>query len=133
MAAGGVSVWLVTNGVPEEAGAFAALMKDGAGRLFGAAAPTPDLSWKAEVEGMRLRFLHRRSPECEIYFVVNASAVGGPVTCTFRDTGRGEPERWNPVSGETGLSVQLTRAADGRGAVPLFMAPHDACFIVFSR
>lgn len=136
LAAGGVSLWLVTNGVPDEASAFAKLMANGVGHMLGeagAVAPLPDLSWKAEVEGMQLRFLHRRSPECEIYFVVNASAVGGPVTCSFRDTGQGDPERWNPVSGETGLSVHMTRASDGRGVVPLFMAPHDACFVVFNR
>ena len=91
------------------------------------------MQWETEAEGLQLRFLHRRSPEAEVYFLVNAGAVGGPVTCTFRDTGLGKPSRWNPVSGETGLNLQATRTAGGQVQTTLLMVPHDACFVVFPR
>lgn len=136
LAADGVGVWLVASGLPGEEAVIARLSEGGRCKVLGAAgevAPVPDLQWEAEAKGVSVRFLHRRSPEYEIYFVVNASAVGGPVTCTFRDIGQGWPSRWNPVTGETGLSLQATRMADGRVSVPLLMVPHDACFVVFPR
>ena len=136
MAADGVGVWLVASDQPDEESVIARLSEGGRCKVLGAAGeavPVPDLLWETDAKGMQIRFLHRRSPEYEIYFVVNAGALGGPVTCTFRDAGQGTPARWDPVSGETGPGLQATRTADGRVAVPLFLVPHDACFVVFPR
>jgi hypothetical protein len=83
---------------------------------------------------MNLRFLHRRTPSHEIYFVVNDGVEAGVATCTFRDAGQGVPTRWEPLEGTTSLVDQPTRdEQSGRVTAPLFMAPHDACFIVFER
>jgi len=136
MAANGVGVWLVASDQPGEDEMIAKLAEGGSCKVLGAAGesvPVPDLEWESDTEGMELCFLHRRSPEGDIYFLVNAGASGGPVTCTFRDIGQGKPSRWDPLSGETGLGLQATRTADGRVDVPLLMAPHDAFFVVFPR
>ena len=136
LASEGVSVWLVASDQPGEEEVIARLSEGGTCKVWGAAgvpAPAPDVQWETEAEGLQLRFLHRRSPEAEVYFLVNAGAVGGPVTCTFRDTGLGKPSRWNPVSGETGLNLQATRTAGGQVQTTLLMVPHDACFVVFPR
>ena len=135
MSADGLAVWLVPSGQSGEDAVFARLSEGGTCKLLGAAdpVPAPDFQWKSETDRLQVRFLHRRSSEYEIYFVANSSAVGGPVTCAFRDTGQGVPQRWNPVSGESGLPLQATRTADGRVAVPLVMVPHDAFFVVFPR
>jgi hypothetical protein len=128
-AACGVSVWAVGGGPDaEDAGASPV------GRPLRAAADCgilPDFAWHSEVEAMQVRFLHRRVPGSQLYFVANTAEVGGLVLCTFRDTEKGVAERWDPVSGEVSLLTHGERAADGRMTVPLFLSPHDACFIVF--
>ena len=125
----GVKVWIVGGGSEvDESGA------DPVGKPLRVASDCgilPDFEWRSEVEAVRVRFVHRRVPECEFYFVVNTAEVGGPVNCTFRDTGKGVAERWDPVSGEVSTLAQGVRAVDGRVTVPVFLAPHDACFIVF--
>lgn len=93
----------------------------------------PDLMWQSAEPGVRLRFLHRRSAEREVYFVMNGGEGGGVATCTFRDTGKGVPERWDPLEGEIGSVQEFERRPDGRAAVPLYLGPHDACFVVFER
>ena len=139
LAARGVHVWLVAaGGEGEEAVLARVLERAGAGcrvlRAGEKGVPVPDFQWRSETAGLRLRFLHRRTPGREIYFVVNDSAEAGAVTCVFRDAGAGVPARWDPVSGEAGLAVEeVKREMDGRVSVPLFMAPHDSCFIVFDR
>ena len=140
IAARGVSVWLVAAGAADEEAVFARML-DGAGpkiravRAGGAEGLlAADFQWRTDAAEMKVRFLHRRSSEHEVYFVVNDGPAAGPVTCTFRDTGKGVPSRWDPVSGETGLVEQEPRReADGRVTGSLFMVPHDACFIVFDR
>ena len=139
-AARGVRVWLVATGAADEDAVFAQVQEKiraniGLLRAGGSVGlPVADFQWRSEVDGLKLVFLHRRSDRHEVYFVVNPSAAAGPVTCTFRDTGSSFPTRWDPMSGETGLVVQdVKRAADGRVTASLFMAPHDACFVVFER
>ncbi len=140
LAANGVKVWLVPAGEAGETEAFAVfgqvegagavrLMREGAEGLRAA-----DFLWASEVGGMALKFLHRRTEGHEIYFVVNAGEAAGPVSCVFRDTGKGVPARWDPVKGEIGLlDGNVRRPADGRVAAAFFMEPYDTCFIVFER
>ncbi len=128
-AARGVQVWVVGGGAGAAAGGAEPVGKPL--RVAADCAIRPDFEWRSEVEAVRVRFLHRRVPACELYFVANTAEVGGPVACTFRDTGKGAAERWDPVSGEVSTLAQGVRAADGRLTVPLFLAPHEACFIVF--
>ncbi len=128
-AARGVNVWVVGGGAEAAEGAA-----EPAGKPLRAAADCgilPDFDWQSEVEAVQVRFLHRRVLGVEAYFVVNTGEAGGPVTCTFRDTGKGEAERWDPSTGEVSTLTQAVRAADGRVTVSLFLAPNDACFIVF--
>ncbi|HRU20228.1 MAG TPA: hypothetical protein P5125_07715 [Kiritimatiellia bacterium] len=136
IAARGVTVWLMEEADGAAGTTAAETMPAGCRRLRPGApdAPRPDLFWQSEQAGMRLSFLHRRTPEREIYFLVNDTPEAGPVRCTFRDAGAGMPLRWDPVSGETDLVVQgASRTGDGRVTAPLFLGPHDACFIVFER
>ncbi|MEI7900425.1 MAG: glycosyl hydrolase [bacterium] len=127
----GVIVWVV--GGESEAAAGGAEPVGKPLRVATDCGILPDFEWQSEGEAMRVRFVHRRVPECEFYFVANTAEAGGPVICTFRDAGKGVAERWNPVSGEVSTLAQGVRAADGRVTIPLFLAPHDACFIVFDR
>ena len=140
MASRGVRVWLVPDAVPDEEAAFARLTEKGDANIGVARTagtngmPVADFQWRSEADGLEIGFLHRTSDAQETYFIVNDSAAAGPVTCTFRDTGAGVPSRWNPADGETGLVIQETsRGADNRVTASLFMAPHDAWFVVFDK
>jgi len=136
LAADGVTVWLIPCGRPEEEAVFARFAGTGAFKRWdaaGASVPVPDCQWRAEGAGLQLRFLHRRTPEREIYFVQNAAAVGGPATLVFRDAGNGVPQKWDPVGGEVASPLQASRATDGRVTLSVSCFPHDAFFIVFAR
>ncbi len=134
----GLALWVVGDGTPD---GVALVERDAAGekrsgRRFQEAidgGAQPDFAWHAAAGGMRLRSLHRRSPQEEVYFVVNDSAAGGPVTAVFRDTGKGVPERWDPQGGDVSVLEEFERRPDGRLAVSLYLGPHDACFVVFDR
>jgi len=134
----GLTLWVADNGDVEDREFIARATQSDApfARLFRGAAggvPQPDMTWTSDVEGLRLRFTHRRSETEEIYFIMNDSAAAGPVTAVFRDTGRGVPERWDPQDGVVSMPEERVRRPDGRLAVSLFMAPFDACFILFAR
>lgn len=136
LAAAGVNVWLAASGAPDEDAVFARFLATDGFRRLGtpdAGAPVPDLLWTADVEGMEIRFVHRRSAADEIYYVANVSAAGGLVTCSLRDTGRGVPSRWDPVTGEETEAAPVTRSADGRVSMSVFFGPHESCFVVFAR
>jgi len=136
LAAAGVRVWLVARGASDEEDVFARLSTATGIRRFGApdgGVGAPDFLWTADMAGVEVRFVHRRSAEEEIYFVANVGPSGGTATCSFRDAGRGVPSRWDPVGGEETEDVQAVRGADGRMAVTLFLGPHESCFVVFAR
>ena len=128
-AAHGVNVWVVGDGAEAAEGGLETVGKPL--RVAADCGILPDFEWQSEAEAVQVQFLHRRAPGLEAYFVVNTGEAGGPVTCTFRDTGKGEAERWDPLSGEVSTLTQAVRSADGRVTVSLFLAPNDACFIVF--
>jgi len=127
----GVKVWIAGDVAPDD-GAKAP------GQPLKAASESgllPDFVGQSSDDSpLQVRFVHRRVGGLEIYFMVNVSENGGVLAATFRDTGKGDPVRWDPSSGETGTLRQgVERLADGRMKVPVFLAPYDACFIVFER
>jgi hypothetical protein len=93
----------------------------------------PDVEWRSSDEGVEVRFWHRRTAEREIYWVMNPGAGAGVARCTFRDAGRGEPERWDPLTGEVSSLSESRREPDGRLTVPVYLGPHDSGFVVFGR
>jgi hypothetical protein len=76
-----------------------------------------------------LRYTHRQVGKTDLYFVANPvdQAVRG--RAWFRVAGR-QPELWDPVTGQTRLLPEFTQA-EGRTSLPLELAPHQSCFIVF--
>ena len=122
MAANGVRVFQIDNAVATTDQAAAGIQVP------------PDFEWRSDTAGLNVRFLHRKVSGREVYFVVNDSAETGVVACTFRDAGNGNPFRWEPMTGEIGaIEKDVLKGADGRVTAELFLAPHDACFIVFER
>ncbi len=77
-----------------------------------------------------LRFVHRTTPEAEIYWLNNRSKTPRPLQVTFRVSGR-KPMVWNP---ETGRTEEVSyRMDNGKTTVSLDMLPDDALFVVFSE
>ncbi len=89
----------------------------------------PDFETALEPPAGGLRFIHRTTPDAEIYFVANSTGEWFRGDCMFRVSGRA-PELWDPVSGETRMA-QATRQPDGRTAVHLEFAPYASVFVVF--
>lgn len=134
----GLRVWLFSSGRPEDEAVIR--------KTTGGEKPlgkwlekseelglVPDFVWRSGEPGMKVRFVHRRGADREIYFVMNGSPSGGVAICTFRDTGKGSPERWDPLTGEIGTVQETEKLTDGRIAAPLYLGPHESCFIVFDR
>ena len=90
----------------------------------------PDFSVVArDANELDLDFIHRRTPEADIYFVSNKTDRPLGATCTFRVTGR-TPELWMPDTG----AIRRCKAWEpvGRGTkVDLSLAPYDSAFVVF--
>lgn len=79
----------------------------------------------------RLLFLHRTTPEAEIYFVANPQRQYRTITCRFRVTGR-QPERWDAETGRI-EPVAEWKEESGCTAIPLRFRPEESCFLVFRK
>jgi hypothetical protein len=90
-----------------------------------------DFHFTSPREDTRLDWIHRRTPEADIYFVRNLDEHWEAVACEFRVTGR-RPELWLPDSGEIRPQPVYTAAAEAT-RVPLRLAPHGSVFVVFRQ
>lgn len=76
-------------------------------------------------------YIHRRTEEQDIYFVVNRKNKKEFVNASFRVSGCA-PQLWNPVTGERRVLPEYAEK-DGRCIVPLCFDAYDSFFIVFDR
>lgn len=91
----------------------------------------PDVGPPAPPAGGEIRFIHRRTPEAEIYFVLNHSDRDVAGDFTFRVTGR-QPELWNAITGACTDAPAFRPVATGT-SVPLHLEPRGSIFVVFRR
>jgi len=89
---------------------------------------SPDFSFTG-IGTAQLDYIHRRTADAEIYFVVNSSDDAVAVECSFRVVGR-RPEIWNPVEGSS-HSARAFRQRDGLTHVPLKLPPNGSLFVLF--
>ena len=78
----------------------------------------------------RLKFVHRKLTDGDLYFVDNRGDRSETVDATFRVTGNA-PELWHSDTGST-ENPSFTVAA-GRTTVPLQLGPWGSVFVVFRR
>ncbi|RZK36094.1 MAG: hypothetical protein EOO61_10935 [Hymenobacter sp.] len=76
-------------------------------------------------------FIHRTTPNTEIYFICNSNNRNEKVDCTFR-TASCIPEIWNPVNGEH-KNANAYIIANGKTTIPLAFEPHQSWFIIFNK
>ncbi|HVU59148.1 MAG TPA: glycosyl hydrolase [Puia sp.] len=82
-------------------------------------------------EDVWLDFIHRTTPEADIYFVTNRHGQAVRSDCSFR-IGGASPQLWDPVSGDIKTKVHY-RQANGRVIVPLLFEAFQSWFVVFAR
>ena len=78
-----------------------------------------------------LRFVHRSTPQAEIYWVSNRQDQPRHVSANFRVTGR-KPMLYHPETGKR-EAIGYQMLGDGTTVVELDMTAHDAVFIVFEE
>jgi hypothetical protein len=79
----------------------------------------------------QVKFLHRKGPNGDVYFVADLARESRNVNCTFAVTGR-QPEWWDPVTGATRDLPDFT-FADGKTVIPISFAPAQSGFVVFRK
>lgn len=92
------------------------------------ALPAPDVT---APKGTPFLWLHRSTPDAEIYFVSNQKYGYRTATVGFRVAGRA-PELWHPETGKT-ESAPIWTSASGRTDVTLQLGPAESVFVVFRK
>ncbi len=89
---------------------------------------TPDLT--LDPADPDIGFIHRRTPDADVYFVANTSNRVVNVAASARTPYRAA-ERWNPVSGAI-VPLQTRRSTTGAASATLSLHPYESCFLVFT-
>jgi hypothetical protein len=89
----------------------------------------PDVTFGGAKDA-KLGWIHRRTPDADIWFVANQQERPEQVTATFRAAGKAV-ELWDPATGEA-VPASYT-VAEGRTEVPLTLDPYGSTFVVFRR
>jgi hypothetical protein len=84
-----------------------------------------------DFEADGVRYIHRREPGADLYFIANREGQTRTTTCRFRVAGL-QPEWWNPVSGEC-CDLPEHEEKDGRTAVPVRLEAFESGFVVFRK
>lgn len=104
----------------------------GAGRVYTKASLAQvlaDIKCGADVKAGALNWIHRKTPDADVYFVANPKYAPGTFDVSFRIDGR-QPELWDPMTGET-HAVDVWSAQAGRTTVPLYLDSAGSTFVVF--
>ena len=78
-----------------------------------------------------LDFIHRTTPEAEVYFITNRHGRAVESDCSFRITDH-TPQLWDPVSGAIRSKINY-RLDGGRLVVPLRFEAFQSWFVVFPK
>ena len=76
-------------------------------------------------------WIHRSTPEAELYYLVNRRGRAEKLSAVFRVDGR-RPELWDPVTGSV-RELGAFEHKDGRTSLPLHLDPWGSLFVVFRR
>lgn len=92
---------------------------------------SPDLEVAGGNRETFIDYIHRTTPDTEIYFLANRKNRPETIRATFRISGR-QPELWDPISGQQRDLPEFTQQL-GRTIVPLEFEPYGSMFIIFRR
>jgi hypothetical protein len=83
------------------------------------------------VSDVPLNWIHRSTPDAEIYFLANGSTDSVTARCEFPESEL-RPEIWNPETGEITAPAKVNPARAGT-SLTLDFAPGDSTFVVFRQ
>ncbi len=89
----------------------------------------PDFEASPTESVQRMRYIHRRSGQTDIYFVANKLAQPETAWCSFRVTGK-PPEFWWPDNGRI-EPVAAYEEKQGTTRLPVRLEPKGSVFVVF--
>ncbi len=89
----------------------------------------PDFSIENETNAA-IDFIHRKTENSDIYFIVNAKKESRELACRFRVTGK-QPELWNAETGEITNASVWRNNGDGTTTVAIPFESQGAVFVVF--
>jgi pimeloyl-ACP methyl ester carboxylesterase len=90
----------------------------------------PDFAYGSPGKPADLDYIHRRTPDADIYFVSNTQMEEAEADCTFRVPPR-LPQLWYPDTGEIKPCTAYTRVPGGM-KLKLLLPPAGSVFVVFS-
>ena len=90
----------------------------------------PDFDHTKPESDTRLRFVHRKLADGDLYFVDNRNDRDETVDATFRVAGKAA-ELWHPETGQA--EPASYKIAEGRTTVPLHLEPWGTVFVVFRK
>jgi len=76
-------------------------------------------------------FIHRTTPEAELYFLANRKEKTEIINGIFRVQDR-KPELWDPVSGKRWALPEF-QIKNGRTTIPIEFKPYESMFILFPK
>jgi len=91
----------------------------------------PDFSFSSSLADSDLDFIHRRTPEADIYFIRNKRTRREQGDAVFRVSGKA-PEIWQPDNGMI-RRQHVWKTVPGGVKVPLVFDPEGSLFIVFRQ
>ncbi|PYP77228.1 MAG: glycoside hydrolase [Gemmatimonadetes bacterium] len=97
--------------------------------VLAAADVAPDVSFRGASDA-KLAWIHRRTPDADIWFVANQQERPEQVTASFRLAAK-IAELWDASTGATTPATYTS--ANGRTEVPIALDPYGSIFVVFRR
>ncbi len=108
--------------------------KVGKGRVFSNISPEEALNRIGIVPDFvsdkKLRYIHRKINETDVYFISNGADSMVVANCTFRVTGK-RPYWWNPETGQTKAISTYASTGEGILRIPVLLDPAGSGFVVF--
>ncbi|GAB6164995.1 hypothetical protein JCM19992_09950 [Thermostilla marina] len=89
----------------------------------------PDFMYTGASEEADIDYIHRRTPDADIYFVADRGKQPQRLRCAFRVHGKA-PELWNPVTGERKFAATY-HETETHTEVELDLSPCGSWFVVF--
>ena len=88
-----------------------------------------DFNFSSDTQDADLRYIHRRLPKADIYFIANGNDKPVEANVTFRIEGQ-RPEIWNPETGEVSFPA-VFECQGNRVRLPMHFDRLQSVFVVF--
>ena len=91
----------------------------------------PDFIYASNKPEALIDYIHRKTDDADIYYVVNRNERPEYIHASFR-AGTKAPELWNPINGEV-FDYPVYTAENGKVSMPLFLEPFGSVLVVFRK